>query len=47
MIEEKHLLDAYTEMISDNFGTVINVSGFGEQLRDSHCNQTLVLVVFE
>ena len=46
-IEELRKIDDLTECLSENYGCIVNVSGFGEQLLNSHFNQTLVLVMFE
>ncbi|MBO4809172.1 MAG: FIST C-terminal domain-containing protein [Lachnospiraceae bacterium] len=45
--EEMKLIDSFTEILSEKYGTFVTVSGFGEQLNDTHFNQTMLLIMFE
>ncbi len=45
--EHMGFMDGFTDMVSGQYGSIVTLSGYGEQLNDVHLNQTLLLVMFE
>lgn len=47
IFEHMNKLIEYSDALSEYYGKYIGLSGFGEQLRFEHLNQTMVIAVFE
>lgn len=47
IFEQFGLVDKFADTLKDNHGNVVSISGFGEQLKYSHLNQTMVMALFE
>ncbi|MCQ2587660.1 MAG: hypothetical protein MJ174_06050 [Treponema sp.] len=47
LFEKMQLLDKFIDILKSDCGNFIGVTGFGEQLRSDHMNQTMVLALFE
>ena len=45
--ESMDLMDSFVGQISEQYGTIVGFSGYGEQIDMVHLNQTLVIVMFE
>lgn len=47
ILERKKLFSKWTKALSGNFEKFIGISGYGEQMKGVHVNQTMIAVVFE
>lgn len=47
VFEQKGIIGDFVEHISKEYGPLIGITGFGEQLGSEHLNQTMLLAVFE
>ena len=47
LFENDGYLNEFAKKMSSALGDYIGFAGYGEQLRDQHFNQTMVLAVFE
>lgn len=45
--ESRKLTERFLDVLKDNYGTFMSISGYGEQLKCNHLNQTMVIAVFE
>lgn len=45
--ENNKIINKYLNVLKDNYGTFISISGYGEQFKCNHLNQTMVIIVFE
>lgn len=47
IFEKTKMMDKFAETLTNNYGSFISVSGFGEQLDTEHFNRTMIFAVFE
>lgn len=47
LFEQDGYLDKFAKQMGDAFGNYIGFGGYGEQLRQQHFNQTMIIAVFE
>ena len=47
LFEQENYLDEFTQVTSASLGSFIGFSGYGEQLKKQHFNQTMLIAVFE
>lgn len=45
--EQTDLCEKYLKCLNDNYGEYFGVSGFGEQMKYKHLNQSMLIIVFE
>ena len=47
LFEEENQMSNFVSKLSDFYGNIIGMSGYGEQMNLMHLNQTMILVLFE
>ena len=47
LFEQDHYLDSFAKEMGSALGNYIGFAGYGEQLKQQHFNQTMILAVFE
>ena len=45
--ERTNIIDEFSAMLGENYGSYIGISGYGEQMDFEHLNQTMIVAVFE